>query len=126
MRRFILHWLVITVSLAITTQVLPGVQAESLSALLLGGLALGFINAVVRPVLRFLTFPLTIFTLGLSLLLINGLAFAMATWVVEGLRVDNFWWAIGASIVVSLISSVLAWAGSGSRGGTSTRQDAAR
>ena len=125
MRRFILHWLVITVSLAVTALVLPGVEVETLSALLLGGLALGFINAVVRPVLRFLTFPLTIFTLGLSLLLINGLAFAMATWVVEGLVVRNFGWAIGASVVVSLLSSILAWAGSSGGDGSSTRQRAA-
>ena len=125
MRRFILHWLVITVSLAVTAMVLPGVQVETVSALLMGGLALGFINAVVRPILRLLTFPLTIFTLGLSLLVINGLAFAMATWVVEGLVVENFWWAIGASIAVSILSSIIAFVGR-SRGETTNRTAAQR
>ena len=125
MRAIILHWLIITISLAIAAYYLPGVQVETLQSLLLGGLALGFINAIVRPILRFFTFPLTILTLGLSLLLINGLAFAMASWFVDGFSVRSIWAAIGASIIVSLISWFLgAIGGSGSNrrgGGTTTR-----
>ena len=122
MRRFFLHWLVITVSLAVTAYVLPGVEVATLPALLWGGLALGFINAVVRPILRLLTFPLTVFTLGLWLIVLNGIAFAMSTWLVEGLRVENIWWAIGASVVISILSSLLASAGrSGDAVGTNTR-----
>ena len=121
MRRFFLHWLVVTVSLAVTAYLLPGVKVETLPALLLGGLALGFVNAVIRPIFSFLTFPLTLASLGLFMLVVNGAAFALATWFVPGLAVENLWWAIGASIVVSIVSWLLARIGSsgGRSGGAS-------
>ncbi len=107
MRSFVLHWLVITLSLAFTAYLLPGVHVESLPAMLWGGLALGFVNAVIRPIFKLLTFPLTIATLGLSLLVVNGVAFAMATWLVQGLSVESLWAATGASIVLSILSWAL-------------------
>lgn len=129
MRRFLIHWLVVTIALAVTASLLPGVEVDSLSSLVVGGLALGFVNAIVRPILRILTFPLTVMTLGLSLLLVNGAAFALAARWVEGMSVDNFLWAIGASVVVSLISGVLSVIGNAAgsdRGGSSTRNRAPR
>lgn len=131
MRRFLIHWLVVTVALAVTASLLPGVYVDSLPSLILGGAALGFVNAIVRPVLRILTFPLTIITLGLSLLVVNGAAFALAAHWVEGLSVDNFGWAILGSVVVSLVSWILGGVGDSvrrdrsrdrrDRGGSSTR-----
>ncbi|MCA9752424.1 MAG: phage holin family protein, partial [Gemmatimonadetes bacterium] len=65
MRSFLVHWALSSLALALTAWILPGVTVSSPAALVAGALVLGFLNAVVRPVLLILTLPLTILTLGL-------------------------------------------------------------
>ncbi|MBX2799796.1 MAG: phage holin family protein [Myxococcales bacterium] len=107
MRGILIHWVTVTAALGVAAYYLDGLHVDNVQALLLGGVALGLVNAIVRPVLKFLTFPLTMASLGLFLLVVNGFAFVLATWFVEGLSVENFWWAIGAWLVVSVVSWVL-------------------
>ena len=102
--RFLFHWAVVTLAVAVAAYILPGVHVASLTALLVGGLVLGFANAVLRPIAVFFTLPLTLVTLGLFLFVINGAAFALAAWIVDGFAVDSFGWAIAGSLVVSLVS----------------------
>jgi len=97
-------WLVTALALWVTAWILPGVHVSSTTALLVGALALGFGNAIVRPILTILTLPLTVVTLGLFYLVVNGIAFALAAVVVPGLSVDNFWWAMLGAFCVSLVS----------------------
>lgn len=104
MYRFFVHWIVVTTSLAVAAWVIPGVHISSFAALLVGGLVLGLVNALVRPVLAWLTFPLTILTLGLFYLVVNGVAFALAAALVPGFSIDGLGWAIVAAFVVSLLS----------------------
>ena len=78
MNRFLTHWLVTALALGAAAWILPGVMVTSLPALLVAALALGLINAVVKPVLVVLTLPITIVTLGLFYLVVNGTAFALA------------------------------------------------
>lgn len=104
MSRFLIHWVTIAVALAATAWILPGVDIRSTSALAVGALVLGFVNAVVRPILTILTLPITIVTLGLFYLVVNGFTFALAAQVVPGFHVHSIGWAIVGALVMSLIS----------------------
>ena len=83
---------------------LPGVTVRSLPALPVSAFVLGFMNAVVKPVLLLLTLPITVLTLGLFYLVINGLAFALATWLVPGFEISSFGWAVLGALLVGLVS----------------------
>src|SRR5262245_2853819 len=104
MGRFLTHWLSTALALFVCSRILPGVHVDSMSTLAVAALVLGFINAVVRPMLLFLTLPITILSLGLFYFVINGFAFALAAYIVPGFGVDSIGWAILGSLVVSLTS----------------------
>lgn len=104
MGRFLVHWFGIALSLLVCSRILPGVHVDSWATLAVAALVLGFINAILRPILHFLALPITFLTLGLFYFVVNGLSFGLAAWVVPGFDVDSIGWAILGSIVVSLIS----------------------
>lgn len=107
MRSFLVHWLITGVALAITAHLLPGVQVASGAPLVIAALVLGLVNAIVRPVLVLLTLPLTVVTLGLFYLVVNGIAFGLAAWLVPGFAVRSFGTAVLAALLVSLVSWAL-------------------
>lgn len=104
MRNFIIYWLVVAISLWVASSVLPGVTIVGWQGLLIGSLVLGFINSSVRPLLTFLTLPVTVLTLGLFYLVVNGVAFALAAWLVPSFQVDGFGWAMLGAMVVAVTS----------------------
>jgi putative membrane protein len=104
MGRFLAHWLTTAAGLGVCAWILPGVHVSSVPALLVAGLVLGFVNAIVKPILFILTLPITILTLGLFYLIINGIAFGLAAAVVPGFEIDSIGWAVLGALVVSLIS----------------------
>ena len=104
MSRFIAHWITTAVALGATAWVLPGVNVSSLPALLVAALALGFANAVVRPLLLLLTLPITVLTLGLFYLVVNGLSFGFAAFLVPGFSVRSFGWAMLGALLVGAVS----------------------
>jgi putative membrane protein len=105
--RFVIHWLVVAVALWIAANLVPGIGFRSTPTLLLAALVLGLVNALVRPILFILTLPITIITLGLFYLVVNGLAFALTAALVPGFTVTSFTSAILGALVVSLVSWVL-------------------
>jgi len=102
--RMLTHVLVTAVALAVAAYILPGVHITSVAALLVAALVLGFVNGIVRPVLVLITLPITILTLGLFYLVVNGVAFGLAAAVVPGFNVDSFGWAMLGALVVGLAS----------------------
>ncbi len=104
MTRFFTHWLATAVALGVASWVLPGVTVTSLTALMVAALVLGFVNAVIRPVLVLMTLPLTLVTLGLFYFVVNGLAFGLAAWLVPGFSVRSFVWAILGAFIVGMVS----------------------
>ena len=78
MAGFLIHTIVLAIAIWITASVVPGVAVTSWAALAVAALALGVVNAVVRPILLILTFPITVLTLGLFYLVVNGVAFGLA------------------------------------------------
>jgi len=105
MKRFLIHWLVIALALWVTAYILPGVHIESNQALAIAAVVLGLVNALVRPILTILTLPITILTLGLFYLLVNGFTFLLASKVVPGFGVSGYWWAVLGALIVSIVSS---------------------
>ncbi len=102
--KFLVHWLVIALALWGTAAILPGVGFASTTALAVAAIVLGLVNALVRPVLTILTLPITILTLGLFYLLVNGFVFFLASKIVPGFEVAGFWWAVLGALIVGVIS----------------------
>jgi len=102
--RFLVHLLVIAVALWVTAYVLPGVEFSSWQALAISAIVLGLLNALVRPILVLLTLPITVLTLGLFYLIVNGFTFLLASKLVPGFEVSGFWWAVLGALMVSLVS----------------------
>jgi putative membrane protein len=105
MKRFVIHWLVVALALWVTAYILPGVHVASYQALAIAAIVLGLVNAVIRPILTILTLPITVLTLGLFYLVVNGLTFMLAAKLVPGFAVDGFWWSVLGALLVSIISS---------------------
>jgi putative membrane protein len=109
MPRFLLHWLVTAVALGAAARLVPGIHIASGPILVFAALVLGFVNAVVRPVLVVLTLPLTVLTLGIFYFIVNAAAFGLAAALVPGFTVASLGSAVLGSIIVALVS----WACSG-------------
>lgn len=107
MPRFLIHWFVIAISLALAAYLVPGVHVGSFAALAVGSLVLGIVNALVRPVLAFLTFPITLVTLGLFYLVVNAICFGLAAFLVPGFSASGLIPAILGALVVSVASWVM-------------------
>jgi putative membrane protein len=109
---FLTHWLVLAIALLVTTYVVGGVSVDSYTSLAVAALVIGFVNALVRPILVLLSLPLTILTLGLFYLVVNGACFMLAAWLVNGFDVTSWWAAIFGALVMSivgwLINSIIA------------------
>ena len=106
MKTFI-HFIVSTIAILITAYILPGVHVSGLLAAFVLAVVLGAINLILRPILIFLTLPITIFTLGLFVLVINGLLVMLASYIVPGFTVDSFWSALLFGIVLAIVNWVL-------------------
>ena len=110
MTRFLAYWLTTAIALGVAAWILPGVSITSAPALAVSALVLGMVNAVVRPILVVLTLPLTFLTLGVFYLVVNGVAFSLAAWLVTGFEVRSFGWAVLGAILVGLVSLFIgAW-----------------
>src|SRR4051794_22147210 len=107
-RRLIFAWLVLAVSIGITAAVLPGVDIDGgFGSLLWVAVIFGLVNAVLGTILRLLTFPLILLTLGLFALVINALLFQITSWISDSLDVDGFGSALLAALIISIINTIL-------------------
>jgi putative membrane protein len=104
---FLVHWAIVAAALWLSAYLIPGVVVSSVQSLLIAALVLGLVNALVRPVLTILTLPITIITLGLFYLVVNGAAFALAASLVPGFELAGFGSAILGALLVSIVSWVL-------------------
>lgn len=103
----IVNLLVSTVSVLIAAYLLPEVYVESLAVAFVVAIVLGVLNVFVKPILKILTLPITVLTLGLFLIVINVLLVLLADFIIPGFSVGSYLSAFLFSLVVSLISSFL-------------------
>jgi putative membrane protein len=104
MRGFFIRAAVVALGLWLASQIVPGVEIQTPGALIAAALLLGVVNAVIRPVLVILTFPITLLTLGLFLLVINGLMIELVAHFLKGFAVADLWSAVLSAIVISITS----------------------
>jgi len=102
----IIHWLLSALAVIVTAYILPGVHVTGFIAAFVAAIVLGAFNTFLKPVLKVLTLPLTILTLGLFSLVLNALLVLLATKIVPGFTIDGFWWAVLFAIVLSIVSSL--------------------
>ncbi len=105
---FIVRLVINMAAILIIAYLFPSlIRVDSFWAALVAAFLLGIVNAILRPILVFFTFPITILTLGLFLLVINGLMLWLVSALVKGFQVYDFWGAVIGAILISIVSWVL-------------------
>jgi putative membrane protein len=102
-----LTWLITALSLLVVDLVIPGVDIANFPVAIIAAIAIGLVNAFIRPVITVLSLPLNILTLGAFSLIVNGICFWLASVLVVGFRVQGFWAFILAPIVLSLATTLV-------------------
>jgi putative membrane protein len=112
MTKFVIRWAINAVALYAAVWVVPGIELRGdWTGIIWLALISGLLNALVRPVLKFLTCPLIILTLGLFTIIINTALLMLTSWIGQslgiGLAVDGFWTAVLGSLVISVVSIIM-------------------
>ena len=107
--RLLLNWVLSALAVWIVSRVVPGIYVSGPVAALIAALAIGFVNATLGLVLKIITFPLTLVTLGLFWFVINALMLKFASALVPGFVVQGFVAAFLGAIVLSLVNMMLKW-----------------
>ncbi|HEV7228945.1 phage holin family protein [Brevundimonas sp.] len=108
MIRFLVQALVTMLGLWLSAQIVPGVDFTSTGSLIAAAIILGLVNAVVRPILVVVTFPITVVTLGLFLLVVNAAMIGLTAMFLGGFEVIGLWAGVGAAIVTGAVSWIAA------------------
>jgi len=106
MLRFLVKIIISALAVMISAYLLPGIGVDKFTTALIVAAVLALLNAVVKPILIVLTIPITIFTLGFFLLVINALMILLTAHWVKGFTVTDFWLALIFSIILSIITSI--------------------
>ncbi len=106
MRGFFFRLIITALGLWVASRIISGVQFDGWRTLIIAALLLGIVNAVIRPIILILTLPLTVLTLGLFILVVNGISLSLVAWVLPGFHVAGLAAAILGSVVVGLTSWV--------------------
>lgn len=105
--RLILNLLIRTIAVLAAAYIIPGVTVVDYQTAIIIAIVLGVLNTFVKPVITFLTLPLTILTLGLFTFVVNLLMLYIAVWLIPGFGIQSILSAIGFGITISLINSFL-------------------
>ena len=107
--RLIVNWIFSALALMIVTYIVPGFYVRSFLTALIAAAIIGIINATLGLILKVLTFPITVLTLGIFWIVINALMLEIASAVVPGFLIRSFWSAFVGAILLSLINMVFHW-----------------
>ena len=107
MAKWILKWVGIALAILATPYLVSGFKVASFGTALALALVLGLLNSILKPILILLTFPFTLVSFGLFLFVVNGFVFWLSAQVVNGVQVESFGTAFWASLIVSIVTSLL-------------------
>ena len=107
MWNLLVHWAISAISLFVVAYLIPGIHIDGLGPALIAPLVIGLVNATVGFILKILTLPITILSLGVFLLVINALMLMFAAYLVPGFAVAGFWSAFFGAIVMSIVGMIL-------------------
>ncbi len=105
MKTFLTRLVISALSLGVAAYIVPGIYVDGILTLLIAAFLLGIINAIIRPILIILTFPITILSLGFFLLIINGGMLALVAYLLPGFYIHG----LGSAILGWLILSITSW-----------------
>ena len=105
----ILQAVVTALGLWLASELIPGVEVLSTGSLIAAAVLLGVVNALVRPILTFVTLPITFITFGLFLLVVNAATIGLVAMMLGGFNIIGFWPGVGAAIVTGLVSWIAGW-----------------
>ena len=114
MRGFLVRLLITALGLWVADQLLSGIAITGTRALIVSALLLGIVNAVIRPIILILTLPLTVLTLGLFILIVNGISLELVAWLVPGFHIAE----LGSATVGAIIVGLTSWVASAFVGGS--------
>jgi putative membrane protein len=104
---FIIKILISAIVAFVLSKILSGVHIDSIFTALIFAVVLAALDAVVKPILVVLTLPVTVVTLGLFLFAINAIVILLAAKLIEGIKIDGFWWAMLFSIILSIFDTAV-------------------
>lgn len=104
--KLILRILLSALAVVILAKILPGVGVDSYTTAIIVAIVLSLLNFIVKPLLIILTLPVTILTFGLFLLIINALIILIADSLIDGFSVNNIWWALLFSLLLTFLQSI--------------------
>ena len=107
MKNFFFRILISAISIIIVAYLIQGVHLIGFSAAFMLALVLAFLNAFLKPILLILTIPITLLSFGLFLFVLNAVIIQIADYILDGFRIDNFWYALLFSIILSIVNSIL-------------------
>jgi len=108
----LVRWIINALVIMAVAYILAGVSSDNFWTALVAALVLAILNVILKPILLLLTLPITIVTLGLFALVVNGLVILFMAWLVPGIKVEGIWWAIAFGILVSIgnyVTAVKKW-----------------
>ncbi|HET8859232.1 phage holin family protein [Marivirga sp.] len=103
---FLIKLLLSSLAVIVSSYILPGAHVEGFFDALVVSLFLALFSATLKPLLIILTIPVTVFTLGFFLLVINALMIMLADYVVDGFYVEGFWWALLFGVILAIVNSI--------------------
>jgi len=106
MQGILIRWVVNAGGLLLVSYLFDGIEVRGVGWAFIAAMFLGIINALIRPVVFLLTLPITVVTLGLFSLVVNGLMLWLTGWLLAGFSVHGFWSAVGGALILSLISLI--------------------
>jgi putative membrane protein len=109
MLRLLLNWLLSAVALILVAHLVPGFYLRGIGAALWAAVVIGLINATLGLLLKVITLPLTVLTLGIFWLVINALMLEVASWFVPGFHISGFGSAFVGAIVLALVNMLFRW-----------------
>lgn len=107
MGALLLQWFLTAIALLLVSRIVPGFHVDGLWPALIAALVIGLLNATLGFFLKIVTFPLSILTLGIFLLVINGLMILLASSIVRGFRVHGFFPAFWGAVVLALLGMII-------------------
>ncbi len=114
MRGLLFRLIITALGLWLAATIVPGMRIDGIGHLIVAALVLGIVNAVIRPIILILTLPLTLLTLGLFILVVNGISLALVAWLVPGFALGG----LGPAILGSIVVGLTGWVASTFIGGT--------
>ena len=101
----LIRWIIISIVIIASAYAFSGIKVAGFFAALAAAIALGFVNAVIRPLVILLTLPINVLTLGLFTFVINAFLVMLVSGLIPGFSVASFWWALLLSLIISIINN---------------------